>query len=272
MAASVGTREYGTAQSVIFSTASPEKAAEKAREAAAEILCSASGTRPCGECPSCRKIAHGTHPDVIAVRRQPDSKGNLKKEITVDQIRELSMDAYILPNEADHKVYIIEEADRMNLNAQNAALKLLEEPPNGAVLLLCVVNPAALLPTVRSRCTEVNINGESIRFSEEALARTEGFLHAAASGKKTEVLAWCFQNENTGGEEFLEFLQCVREQITDMLCGRREAGGFTGRELLELEKEIGICIEYRKANVSVKLLSGRLAVCVPDGKKNGQSR
>jgi hypothetical protein len=209
---------------------------------------------------------------VITVRRQPDSKGNLKKEITVDQIRELSMDAYILPNEADRKIYIIEEADRMNLNAQNAALKLLEEPPNGAVLLLCVMNPAALLPTVRSRCTEENINGESIRFGEETLARAEGYLQAAASGKKTEMLTWCFQNENMSGEEFLEFLQCVREKITELLCGRRKAGGFTERKLLELEKEIGTCIEYRKANVSVKLLCGRLAVCVPAGKKKEQSR
>ena len=272
MAGSAEKKEYGTVQSVIFSAASPETAREKAREAAAGILCRSAGVRPCGECLSCRKIAHGTHPDVITVRRQPDTKGNLRKEITVDQIRELSMDAYILPNEADRKVYIIEEADRMNMNAQNAALKLLEEPPNGAVLLLCVMNPAALLPTVRSRCTEESINGESAQFSEETEARAESFLRAAAARKKSDLLAWCFRNENVSGEEFLEFLQCTREQIIDMLCGRRAAAGFSNQELLELEREIGTCIEYRKANVSVKLLSGRLAVCMSAGDRNDQSR
>ena len=272
MAGSAEKREYGTVQSVIFSAASPEKALEKARETAAGILCRSEGIRPCGECPSCRKIAHGTHPDVITIRRQPDSKGNLRKEITVDQVRELSMDAYILPNEADRKVYIIEEADRMNMNAQNAALKLLEEPPNGAVLLLCAVNPAALLPTVRSRCTEESINGESAWFSEEANERAEEFLRAAAAGKKSELLTWCYKNENMSGEEFLEFLRCTREQITDMLCGRRTAAGLSDRELLDLERQIGTCIEYRKANVSVKLLSGRLAVCMSAGDRNDQSR
>ena len=272
MAGSAEKKQYGTVQSVILSAASPGKALEKAKETAAGILCRAPGRRPCGECPSCRKIAHGTHPDVITVRRQPDSKGNLRKEITVGQIREISMDAYILPNESDRKVYIIEEADRMNENAQNAALKLLEEPPNEAVLLLCVVNPAALLPTVRSRCTEENINGERDQFGEEARTRAEDYLRAAATRKKSEMLVWCYQNENAGGEEFLEFLQCVREEIADMLCGRRPAQGLEDRKLLDLEKEIEICIRYRKANVSVKLLSGRLAVCVPSGNKNDQSR
>ncbi len=271
MAGSAEKKQYGTVQSVILSAASPEKALEKAREKAAGILCRAPGKRPCGECPSCRKISHGTHPDVITVRRQPDSKGNLRKEITVDQIREVSMDAYILPNEADRKVYIIEEADRMNPNAQNAALKLLEEPPNGAVLLLCVMNPGALLPTVRSRCTEESINGERDLFSEETRTRTEDYLRAAATRKRSEMIAWCYQNEAVSGEEFLEFLQCAREQIADMLCGRRDSAGLSDRELLELEKEIEICIRYRRANVSVKLLSGRLAVCVPSG-KNAQSR
>ena len=88
------------------------------------------------------------------VESLPDSKGNLKRDITVDQIREISADAYILPNEADRKVYIINEAEKMNLSAQNASLKLLEEPPNGAVLLLCTDNPSALLPTVRSEAVK----------------------------------------------------------------------------------------------------------------------
>ena len=263
MAATANKTEYGTIQSVIISAAMPENARAQADLLAAGILCRSSGKRPCGECASCRKIEHGAHPDVITVRRTEDAKGALKKEITVDQIREVSVDAYILPNEADRKVYIIEEADRMNLNAQNAALKLLEEPPNGAVLLLCVTNPSALLPTVRSRCTEMTVNGGEKPFQEETEARTDQYLHAAASGSRAELVAWCYQNENMSWEDFRDFLLCARERITDMLCSRRPSDGLTEPELLNQAELMETCLAYRQVNVSVKLLLGRIAASCP---------
>ena len=79
----------------------------------------------------------GIHPDVALVERAADKSGKLRREITVDQIRALAVDAAVLPNEADGKVYIFPEADTMNIAAQNAFLKLLEEPPKGVMFLLC---------------------------------------------------------------------------------------------------------------------------------------
>lgn len=267
MEGSSGKNQYGRVQSVIISSLSREKALETARRLAAEILCTSEGERPCGRCASCGKIERNTHPDVFFISRLTDAKGNPKRDIAVDQIREISADAYILPNEADRKVYIILEAEKMNTSAQNAALKLLEEPPNGAVLLLCTDNPAALLPTVRSRCTEISVNVERDEGGEAAGELAGQYLRLLAAGDRAELAAFCFRNENMPADSFLVFLNCAREQITDMLCGRRDNGGLGREMLLRTAELVEKCIRYRQANVSVKLLFGMLAAGSPKREK-----
>ncbi len=136
-----------------------ELALSEAEKLAAAAVCSGVGARPCGKCRDCRKAAEHVHPDIITVSRLLDDKGRPKREIGVDQMRDVIADAQVLPNEAARKVYIIDRAETMNAAAQNAALKLLEEPPAGAVFLLCTTNAMQLLPTVRSRCAEVICQG-----------------------------------------------------------------------------------------------------------------
>lgn len=254
---------YGKYQSVIISAQSLGRASEKARELAAGILCMGEGNRPCGKCAACAKVARNTHPDVIFVNRMTDAKGSLKSGISVDQIREISADAYILPNEADRKVYIISEAEKMNVSAQNAALKLLEEPPNGAVLLLCTDNPSSLLPTVRSRCTEIYVNGNREDCSGEAEETAAEYMRLLTSNDRAELVAFCFRNENMTGDRFLDFIYCVREQVTDMLCGRRANEGMDRAALAEIAGLAEKCIRYRQANVSVKMLFAMLAAASP---------
>ena len=117
------------------------------------MLCDVSGTeRPCGCCAPCRKVFSGVHPDVTVI-----SGPGEEKPITVDQIRALRSDAYIRPNEGERKIYLLEQADRMNQSAQNAMLKLLEEGPSYAVFLLLAENGGGLLQTVRSRCEELDL-------------------------------------------------------------------------------------------------------------------
>ena len=128
-----------------------EAAFSRAGELAAAAVCTGEGEKPCRRCRACRKVAENIHPDVITLARLEDDKGRPKREIGVDQIRQLSADACIMPNEAPRKVYISREAETMNVPAQNAALKLLEEPPLGALFLLCTTNASQLLPTGRSR-------------------------------------------------------------------------------------------------------------------------
>ena len=117
---------------------------------AAAILCK--GKRPpCGACDPCRKVFSGNHPDFITVD-DPE-----KKTVTVDLIRQARSDIYVQPNESDHKIYLFPRAQDMGLPGQNALLKVLEEPPKYGVFLLLTDNPDKLLPTVRSRCTELKM-------------------------------------------------------------------------------------------------------------------
>lgn len=117
----------------------------------AALVCSAGGEGiPCGRCSGCKKALAGIHPDISPV-------GEDGKDITVAQVRALRSDAYIKPNEAARKVYVLHRAQSMNQSAQNAMLKLLEEGPPYAAFLLLADNPAALLPTVRSRCETLTL-------------------------------------------------------------------------------------------------------------------
>ena len=119
-----------------------------ARLLAQAILCGEPDA-PCGRCNACRKVAGNAHPDFIIVD-DPE-----KKTVPVDLIRQARADIYVQPNEADHKIYLFPRAQDMGLPGQNALRKVLEEPPEYGVFLLLTDNPEKLLPTVRSRCTEL---------------------------------------------------------------------------------------------------------------------
>ena len=106
---------------------------------------------PCGVCNACRKVQNGIHPDVIVVD-DPD-----KKSVQVEQSRQMQADAYIRPNEGKKKIYLIPRAQLMTDQAQNALLKLIEEPPHYAVFLLLTTNAEKLLTTVRSRSVELRM-------------------------------------------------------------------------------------------------------------------
>lgn len=107
--------------------------------------------RPCLRCPVCRKVLQNNHPDVITVD-DPE-----KKTVSVALIRDARTDIYVRPNEAERKIYLFPRAQDMTVEAQNALLKVLEEPPQYGVFLLMADQPEALLPTVRSRCVELKM-------------------------------------------------------------------------------------------------------------------
>lgn len=123
-----------------------------ARLLAAAILCQGS-EKPCLSCPACRKVMGGLHPDYITI---DDLE---KKTVPVELIRKARADIYVQPNEASRKIYLFPRAQDMGLPGQNALLKVLEEPPAYGVFILLTDNPEKLLPTVRSRCTELTLQG-----------------------------------------------------------------------------------------------------------------
>lgn len=252
----------------IVSAQSPDEALSTAKRIAAAAVCTRGFDVPCGECRACRKALADIHPDIVTVSRPMDDKGRKKREISVDQIRAVIADAHVLPNEAERKVYIIDEADTMNISAQNAALKLLEEPPKGVLFLLCTANAQQLLPTVRSRCAEMKRAGEEAAEDEETVKLAKAFIKAAASGDRSKLYAWCAKNEGMDTREATEFLNCSREIIADMLCLRKNDLGLSREELTRLHALIGRCSAYLKVNTGVKHIFGLLAVDAISGSGN----
>lgn len=242
----------------VVCASSPEESYEAARELAAALVCGGPDPVPCGCCSACRKLREGIHPDVITIRREKDSQGRLRREILVDQVRAMAADAVVLPNESPRKVYLIYEADRMNLQAQNAALKLLEEPPGGVYFLLCVCNPSLLLETVRSRCARIDRRGVSGESEERQLAGE--YLALVAGGDRVALLEWCGKNEGMDLRAAPDFFEALRALLADMLAGRVDAGGLSAGTLLRLTELCALCLQYLRVNVAVKQIFGLLAV------------
>ena len=118
---------------------------------AATLQCEEGGIEPCGHCQSCKQALSGNHPDIRHVTHE-------KATIGVDDIRlQLNNDIMVKPYSRPYKVYIIDEAEKMTEQAQNAMLKTIEEPPEYAVILLLTVNAKLLLPTILSRCILLNV-------------------------------------------------------------------------------------------------------------------
>jgi DNA polymerase-3 subunit delta' len=128
-------------------------AVEFARLLLCERTVAAAG-EPCGECSSCRRIAHGNHPDVTLLDTQEG-----KRFLGVDAVREdVVRLANLTPSSGKWRVFILPGAERMTPNTVTALLKTLEEPPAGVVLLLTSAEPENLLPTLVSRCQNVPLH------------------------------------------------------------------------------------------------------------------
>lgn len=237
---------------IILSSPSREEALSAARRIATAAVCLRGHDVPCGVCRGCRKAVAGTHPDIIPVRRLTDKSGNARRELTVAQIRELSLDAQVLPGEAERKVYIVEEAELLNLNAQNAALKLLEEPPRTVLFLLCVCNPDLLLETVRSRCTIVSLAGDSDGIDNGSRELAVSFFQAACSGNPEMVYQWIAQNELSKLDAASAFLDAAIERCSEILCRRTPAGNLTAEQLMQIYRLLQRCSDYMKVNVNAK--------------------
>lgn len=123
-----------------------------ARVFAMALQCEKGETEPCQECHSCKQALSDNHPDIIRVTHEKPNT------ISVDDIRsQVNNDVHIKPYSRPYKIYIINEAEKMNTQAQNAILKTLEEPPEYVVILLLTTNVKAFLPTIQSRCVVLNM-------------------------------------------------------------------------------------------------------------------
>ena len=116
------------------------------------LQCEKGDVEPCQECHSCKQALSDNQPDIIKVTHEKPNS------ISVDDIRaQINNDVAIKPYSSPYKVYIMNEAEKMTVQAQNAILKTLEEPPEYAVIILLTTNVNSLLPTILSRCVVLNM-------------------------------------------------------------------------------------------------------------------
>ncbi len=136
----------------------PDKSGKRmlAEAFAMTLQCEKGGSSPCGECHSCKQAMNHNQPDIIYVQHEKPNT------ISVYDIREqVNHDIGVKPYSSPYKLYIIDEAEKMNVQAQNALLKTIEEPPAYAVVLLLTTNADLFLPTIRSRCVALNLKAVS---------------------------------------------------------------------------------------------------------------
>lgn len=123
-----------------------------ARAFAMTLQCENSSTEPCGQCHSCKMFQTNNHPDVIYVTHEKAGS------IGVDDVRtQLINDIAIKPYSSPYKIYMIDEAEKLTVQAQNALLKTIEEPPAYGIIIFITTNADAFLPTILSRCVTLKL-------------------------------------------------------------------------------------------------------------------
>jgi len=147
-----------------------------ARELARYLFCRNRNEDSCGKCPSCRKIENDVHPDLFILETK-----ETEQQIKIDYIRALQKRLYLKPLEAPKKVFVINDAHKMNEEASNCFLKSFEEPPADSIIILVTHNLAMILPTIQSRAVIVNFRPLDEETIEEILVQREGLGRENAS-------------------------------------------------------------------------------------------
>jgi DNA polymerase-3 subunit delta' len=206
-----------------------------ARHIACAAVCEAEDKiKPCGICVHCKKSASLNHPDIISF-----SGGFSARSFSVDTVRKIRTDAFIRPNEADRKVYILSDIQNMSEQAQNALLKILEEPPIFVLFVLTCTSKTKLLETIRSRCQQIALfpvnPQDTLKALEEQLPNIEhekilmvaGFSCGNIGRAKSMIEDGIF--EKTAG---------IIDKISEALCGHNEYNLLRISGLLEKNNEL----------------------------------
>ena len=265
-------------QAVLLSGPDGSGKTDFAQTIAAALLCTGASPRPCGACASCHKVAHGTHPDLIVI---DEGDG----EIKVETARNIRDEAAILPNDGDRKVFIIHNADRMNLSAQNALLKVLEEPPRYVFFILLSSQPGILLQTIRSRCAIYQLEPPHVSADEnpELLEPSRAFLRAMAKGDEYGMLLGANGFAKLNKAAFQQAMTLLGTALRDAALvsvgaaplvpalsaeTRALAGALTAEKILAVYDHLTLLSRRAEVNASVPiqcavLAAGAYAICHP---------
>jgi len=214
--------------------------------------------KPCSSCPACLKAEKRIHPDIRVV--SPQEK---RKSVNMEECREMIMDSFVLPNEANRKIYIITAAHLLDEKVQNALLKSLEEPPEYVYYFLLCQNPSAMLGTVMSRVTVFNagFGEESALSDEEANEIALSIIKALFLINETALLRATVPLDKDR-KLCKKVMECFKFYLNAALrakngIGKDETGmssRFTAGELLALNECADAIISGVERNANEKLL------------------
>jgi DNA polymerase-3 subunit delta' len=198
------------------------------------LVCEEGGETPCNHCKACHQFDSGSHPDVKYLVRT-------KASIGVDDIREqINRDVVIRPYSSRYKVYVIDEAEKMTEEAQNALLKTIEEPPAYAVIMLLTNNVEKMYSTIRSRCVTLNLRSVDQKLITSFLMEK----HQVPDYRARTCSAYSQGNvgravQMASSERFSQMLEFVQRLVR----GARDMKEFeivqTAREMETFQEDIG---------------------------------
>lgn len=231
--------------SFLIEGSTKEKRMKTALSIAKSVVCTGEN-KPCGVCLQCKTADSGSNPDISFIVPAKD-----KKFVSVDQIRQLRLDAFVMPHSAERRVFIIEDALLLNEQGQNALLKILEEPPETVVFILLCESRMNLLPTVISRCSLFILNENEEK--EDAFSSSAGeFISLLFDNREYEMLILVrkYEKDRTKAQKFLVAL---KEE-----CLKRIKNGDTSNYKCAVLSKIfdtaDSCIESVAANVNLTLM------------------
>lgn len=163
--------------------------------------------KPCGACSDCLKAQKNGHPDIT----ETDGVKGKSRNFTVDAVREIRDDAFIVPNESDRKIYILKNAHNMNEQAQNAILKILEEPPAYVYFIIVTNSKSTMLETVLSRVQVYSLLSDEGEITEKEENAVKGFVSALLNVNESALMEQTavFQKNNQFARSVLTLLSEV---------------------------------------------------------------
>ena len=247
-----------------------------ALDLAAGLLCQDPdpSARPCRACRGCRLVATGNHPDLH--RLAPEGPGGQVRigsatDPDPGTVRHLIGELALLPVEGGARVAIVEQAHRLNDDAQNALLKLLEEPPAGVTIVLCADDEECLLPTVRSRCVRVRLGAVAVREIERWLgelgladAPRAARLARLAGGRPGLALAYArsADAERLRGE--------IARGLLDMLGEGRQTRLAAVRALMKSAAALDAALDSGRRDGTAEAAAGEAATATTTRRRKGR--
>ena len=224
-----------------------EKEGEDFARFIANCLVCRGEAKPCGVCLDCLKAQKNGHPDIT----ETDGIKGKSRNFTVNAVREIRDDAFIVPNESDRKIYILKNAHNMNEQAQNAILKILEEPPTYVFFIIVTTSKSTMLETVLSRVQVYSLLSDEGEITVKEENAVKGFVNALLNVNEVALMEQTavFQKNNQFARSVLTLLS---EVFRDALVKK---SGF--------EREFRFAQEVRTLanSVTAKNLMQLCAVC-----------